>query len=166
MPKKLKRYFLKEREARTVLDKASRELKADLTKMFREINLEIVETESGNLYLVKDIPVLFEMKGRLYPTLMFTEFLNQAPRATVDMGAIPHVCKGAKVMAPGIRKIEGEFAKGDLLVVVDEKYGKPIALGEALYDSVQASQLRQGALINTVHFVGDRIWEAAKGIAS
>ncbi len=166
MPKKLKRYFLKEREAKTVLDKASQELKADLSKIFQEINLEIVEAESGKLYLLNDRPILFEMEGKLYPTLMFTEFLNQAPKATVDMGAVPHVCKGAKVMAPGIRKIEGKFAKGDLVVVVDEKYGKPIALGEALYDSVEANGLKQGALLTTVHFVGDRTWETAKRIGS
>ncbi len=166
MPKKLKRYFLKERKAKTVLDKASQELKADLSKIFQEVNLEIVEAESGKLYLLNDRPILFEMEGKLYPTLMFTEFLNQAPKATVDMGAVPHVCKGAKVMAPGIRKIEGKFAKGDLVVVVDEKYGKPIALGKALYDSVEANGLKQGALLTTVHFVGDRTWETAKRIGS
>jgi len=166
MPKKLKRYFLKEKEAKALLDKASRELKKDLTKMFDKINLEIVETESDKFYLINDKPVLFQTNEKVYPTLMFNEYLTQAPKATVDMGAIPHVCKGANVMAPGIRKLEGDFMKGDIMVVVDEKYGKPIALGETLYDSAEAGNVKQGIMIKTVHFVGDNIWEVAKKIST
>ena len=166
MPKKLKRYFLKEKEAKALLDKASRELKKDLTKMFDKINLEIVETESDKFYLINDKPVLFQTNEKVYPTLMFNEYLTQAPKATVDMGAIPHVCKGANVMAPGIRKLEGDFIRGDIMVVVDEKYGKPIALGETLYDSTEAGNVKQGIMIRTVHFVGDNIWEVAKKIST
>ena len=45
------------------------------------------------------------------------------------MGAIPYVCKGATVMAPGIVRVEGEFGKGDLVLIVDMKHGKALALG-------------------------------------
>jgi PUA-domain protein len=166
MPKKLKRYFLKDKEAKTLLDRASRDLKRDLAKIFDKINLEIVEADSDRFYLINDKPVLFETDGKVYPTLMFDEYFTQAPKATVDMGAIPHVCKGANVMAPGIRKFEGKFAKGDIIVVVDEKYGKPIALGEVLCDSVEALNVKQGMVIKTIHFVGDKAWEVAKKITA
>jgi PUA-domain protein len=166
MPKQLKRYFLKDKEAKALLDKASRELKKELTRMFGKINVEIVETESDKFFLIDNKPVLFETGAKVYPTLMFEEYLINAPKATVDMGAIPYVCKGANVMAPGIRKFEGGFTKGDIVVVVDEKYGKPIALGEALHDSGEAVNLKQGIMIKTIHFVGDRTWDLAKKIAS
>jgi PUA domain protein len=81
------------------------------------------------------------------------------------MGAIPYVCNGADVMAPGIVRFEGEFGKGDLVLVVDEKHGKPLALGEILYDSENAKSIKQGVVIRNIHFVSDKIWNFAKTLA-
>jgi PUA domain protein len=78
------------------------------------------------------------------------------------MGAIPYVCKGADVMAPGIVRIEGEFSKGDLVLVVDEKHGKSLALGESLRDSQSARNLKQGPVVKNEHYVSDKIWNFAK----
>jgi PUA domain protein len=78
------------------------------------------------------------------------------------MGAIPFVCKGANVMAPGIRRVEGEFSKGNLLVVVDEKHGKALALGESLLDSVVFKEIKNGPVIKTLHYVSDKYWNMAK----
>ena len=46
------------------------------------------------------------------------------------MGAVPYVCKGATIMAPGIVRIEGDFSMGELVVVVDMKFGKALGIGE------------------------------------
>jgi PUA domain protein len=78
------------------------------------------------------------------------------------MGAIPYVCNGADVMAPGIVRVEGEFADGDLVLVVDEKHGKPLALGESLSDSESVRNTKEGAVVKNVHFVSDKIWNFAK----
>jgi PUA domain protein len=80
------------------------------------------------------------------------------------MGAVPYVCKGADVMAPGIRGFKGEFQKGNLVIVTDEKHGKPIALGEILYDAEQAKNIKQGAVIRNIHYVGDKTWTLLKQI--
>ena len=81
------------------------------------------------------------------------------------MGAVPHVCNGADVMAPGIVRVEGEFDKGDLVLVMDEKHGKPLALGESLYDAETVRNTKQGVVVENVHFVSDKIWNFAKTLA-
>ena len=80
------------------------------------------------------------------------------------MGAVPHVCNGANVMAPGIVRVEGDFGKGDLVLIVDEKHGKPLALGESLCDSGRARNTKQGVVVKSIHFVSDKIWNFAKSL--
>jgi PUA domain protein len=80
------------------------------------------------------------------------------------MGAVPYVCNGADVMAPGIVRVEGDFSKGTIVLVVDEKHGKPLALGEILYDAENAKSVRQGVVVKNVHWVSDKIWNFAKAL--
>jgi PUA domain protein len=97
--------------------------------------------------------------------LTFNEFVAQAPKIVVDMGAVPYVCKGANVMAPGIRRVEGEFAKGNLVVIVDEKHGKALALGESMFDAATLREAKKGPVIKTLHYVSDKIWDFSKTLA-
>jgi PUA domain protein len=157
-----RRYSLKDREAKQVLNEASQRFKVDLNTLFEgKINVEVVEFEHGQMYIVNSKPIMFKTNEFL-PFLGFTEFIHSAPKITVDMGAIPFVCKGANVMAPGIRHIEGEFSKGDLLVIIDEKYGKPLALGESLLDAPLFRETKSGSVIKTLHYVSDKYWNTAK----
>jgi PUA domain protein len=125
-------------------------------------NVEIVESTVGNIYLVNDKPLFFTVEKEVLPTLLFQDFVSRAPKIVVDMGAIPYVCNGADVMAPGIVRVEGEFGKGDLVLVVDEKHGKPLAVGESLHDSASVRSTKKGAVVKNVHFVSDKIWNFAK----
>jgi predicted RNA-binding protein (TIGR00451 family) len=50
-------------------------------------------------------------------------------------------------------------------VVTDEKHGKPLALGESLYDSGDARATKHGAVVKNYHFVSDIIWNFAKTLA-
>jgi PUA domain protein len=68
-------------------------------------------------------------------------------------------------MAPGIVNFEDEFLKGSLIVVVDVKHRKPLALGEVLYDSETAKTTKKGVVIRNVHFVGDDVWAAVKALS-
>ena len=106
--------------------------------------------------------MLFKVGDKILPTLHFTEFTTKAPKLVVDMGAVPFVCKGANVMAPGIVRIEGEFSKGDLVVVVDMKFGKALALGESLMDTETARVTKKGPVVKSLHYVSDKIWEYTK----
>jgi PUA domain protein len=167
MSGKYRRYFLKARESKELLDKASKRLRIDLEQVLKEnTNVEVVQAESIELFLISGRPALARTEENIYPTLTFKEFLDIAPKVTVDMGAIPHICKGANVMAPGIRGFNGEFQKGDLVIITDEKNGKPIALGEALYDLEQARNVKQGIIIKNIHYVGDKTWKSMKQLTA
>jgi len=166
MPGRHRRYFLKEKESRELLERASHRFKVSLRQLFGEkTSIEAVETEFGMVCLINGKPVLVVTEAAVYPTLVSKELFEKLPRTVVDMGAIPFVCKGANIMAPGIRRFEGNFAKGDLVFVVDEKHGKPLALGEATYDIEEAKNVKQGRVIENIHYVGDNVWEFIKDFA-
>jgi PUA domain protein len=82
------------------------------------------------------------------------------------MGAVSHVCKGANVMAPGIRRFEGQFDKNDLVFIIDERHGKPLAIGEIAYDAEEAKTVKQGIVVKNVHYVGDRTWSLLKELVT
>jgi PUA-domain protein len=167
MPGKHRRYFLKEKESRELLEKASHRFRVSLKQVFGEkTSVEVVETELGEVCLINGKPVLVATQGKVYPTLVSKELFEMFPRIVVDMGAVPFVCKGANIMAPGIRRFEGSFVKGDIVFVVDEKHGKPIALGEATYDVEEAKNVKQGMVIENIHYVGDSVWELIKDLAN
>ena len=164
MPAK-RRYALKTKEAKQILTEASTTTNLDLEMLLGgKANVEVVESEVDLIYLIGGKPLLFKAGDKVLPTLYFTEFTAKAPKIVVDMGAVPYVCKGAMVMSPGIVRIEGEFGKGDLVVVVDMKFGKALGLGEALLDDKTARQTKKGPVVKTLHYVSDKIWDVAKTI--
>ena len=162
MPKS-RRFFLKEREAKALVEEASIKLKVDLKRIFgSDFKVELTEADFGEVYLINGKPAFFKAGENLYPTLLSEEVFALMPKVVVDMGAVPHLCNGANVMAPGIVRFEGDFKKGDLVVVVDEKHGKPLMVGKALYDASEAINVRRGVVVKNMHFVGDRVWKATK----
>lgn len=163
MPEKSRRYFLKAKDAKALLEKASEKLKVDLMQIFKvKVNVEIIQTEFAEVYLINGKPSLVKAEDNIFPTLVFNEFLASSPKVVINMGAVPHVCNGANIMAPGIVRFEGEFREGDFVLVVDEKHGKPIAVGEIIYDMDAAKKATHGIVVRNIHFVGDRIWNFIK----
>jgi PUA-domain protein len=158
-----RRYPIRAKEARKILDEASRTLKLDLEALFDpKVNVEVVESDVGEIYLFSGNPLLFRADKRVLPTLLFAEYIEKAPKIVVDMGAVPYVCKGADVMAPGIVRVEGEFCVSDLVVIIDVKFGKALALGWSLVDAQTAKSTRKGPVVETVHYVSDKVWDYIK----
>jgi PUA domain protein len=112
------------------------------------------------VYFVDNLPLILRMTTGLLPSLKFEKCVNSLPRVVVDMGAVSHVANGADIMRPGITDIPSNFAKGDLLVIVDEKYSKPLALGLAEVESKEMKSMSKGKAIKNVHFVGDELWNS------
>jgi PUA domain protein len=163
MSQKYRRYTLKAKESKQILTQASEKLKINLESMFgTKDSLEIVEGEFGELLLIDGKPVLFKTADSVLPTLTSVEILAKLPKVVVDMGAVRFVCNGADVMAPGIVRYEGSFVKGNVVVVVDVKHGKTLALGEILYSSEEVKNIKQGPIIKTKHYVSDKVWNFAK----
>lgn len=167
MPEKYIRHFLKTKESKDLLKEASERFKVDLEQIFKDkVSLEVIETESGGIYFAEEKPIFVRNRDIIHPTLSFKAFSDVAPRVVVDMGAVPYVCKGANIMAPGIRRYEGVFRKGDLVLITDEKHGKSIALGEIAYDLEEAKSIKQGIVVKNVHFVGDKVWNFIKELST
>ncbi len=167
MSSKPKRHFLKAKDAKNLLDKMSAKLRLSNELFFEgKVDVELLESEGVKIIMLNGKPEFFKIGEEIYPTLVYDEYFRLAPKVVVDMGAVPFVCKGANIMAPGIRGYEGGFEKGDLVFIVDEKHGKPLALGEALYGEEEMKGIKKGAVIKNVHFVGDTVWNLMKHLAS
>jgi PUA-domain protein len=165
MSQKFRRYALKSKESKQILTQASEKLKINLESMFgSKANLDVVEADFGDLLLIDGKPVLFKIGETVLPTLSSAEIVAKLPKAIVDMGAVRFVCNGADVMAPGIRRYEGNFTKGDVIVVVDEKHGKTLAIGEVLYSIEEAKAIKKGPVIRSKHYVSDKVWNSARSL--
>lgn len=166
MSHKHRRYSLKSKKGKLILNRVSEKLKINLEAILgSKTSIEVVEADFGQVFLVNGKPLFFKVEDSVLPTLFFKEISLYAPRIVVDMGAVPHVCNGADIMAPGIVRFEGEFSKGDLVLIADEKHGKSLALGESLYDAENAKNIKQGVVVKNIHFVSDKIWNFAKALA-
>jgi PUA-domain protein len=166
MSHKTRRYTLKSSDAKTLFSTASEKLGINLLELVdSKANVEAVGTGRGELLLVNRKPLLFRTKETVYPTLLFEEIISKLPKIVVDMGAVRHVCNGAGIMAPGIVHYEGEFKKGDLVSIVDIKFRKRLALGEAQYDMEVAKSVKQGVVVKNIHFVSDEIWNVMKALS-
>ena len=159
LPKKRRRHFLKEKEAKRFLLEVSKTLGTDIERLLgSKTGVEVNETEIAEVFIFDGRPLLARYNGVLFPTLYFEELFSIIPKIVVDMGAVPYVCKGADVMAPGVRAIKGEFEENDLLLVVDERHGKPLAVGVALFGSEDMKVLNSGKIVKNLHYVGDKLW--------
>ncbi|MFA5412568.1 MAG: DUF1947 domain-containing protein [Candidatus Micrarchaeia archaeon] len=124
--------------------------------------VEVVEDTRGTIILQEGEPVLLLHQDKWFPTLQTLNKSNTLKKITVDMGAIPFVCSGADVMRPGIKNIEDGIAKDAPVVVIDEKYGKLLAVGVALFGSEEMQKMAKGKVIKNLHYVGDWIWNFNK----
>ena len=99
----------------------------------------------------------------ILPFLGMDMILNHFPSVHVDMGAVKFVCNGAKVMRPGITLLEF-FKKNGIVVVRDQAHNKALAVGIAMVDSETATSMSTGYVIDNVHYISDKFWEASKTI--
>lgn len=152
-PKLLKRKVLGRKDVRSLKEEAGSLLGSVDTNAVSQATLE----DGSTVYIYFKEAILARKKGILFPTLI-NSVVDDLPSALVDMGAIPYVCNGADVMAPGIMGIEGGFEKDGLLVIRDVKHRKALGIGAALYTSEEMKGLKKGKAILNLHYVGDKIW--------
>ena len=120
---------------------------------------EEAETDGPTMYLLDGVPIGFELDGELYPSIAGIMKFNATEKAvTVDMGAVRFLANGANVMAPGIVDADPSIKKGDTVWVREESHGRPLTVGKATQDGPDMVK-GTGVAIETVHFVGDKIWK-------
>lgn len=150
-----RRYWLRKDEIKQ-LEQDAGKFGWDVGKLLRG-GAEVLELEDGTkIVLAGGTGLFFRNRDGLFPTLDAVEQLR-LKRVVVDMGAVPHVANGADVMGPGIVATDEKIEARDVVVVVDERHGKPLAVGSAL---VPGEEMRtpKGKAVKNVHHVGDEIW--------
>jgi len=162
--KPVRRHMLSKRDARIIL----REAKERLPGFTLETqNIELVEYEGFTIYRIKGEPALIRLNDKIIPHVkwLLKHGVGGLPYVKVDQGATRAIGRGANnLMVPGITGVQGHFNEGDVVVIVDERYNTPIAVGIALMGSSELrdklSGERRGKAIRILHRPGDRIWRS------
>lgn len=154
-----KRHTIRRSQAQELLT-GLREQIGESARLFSGERMEVLETDAGiSLYLVDKKPLLMRLGGMVFPTLRgLLEHPFPERKVIVDSGAVPFVIKGADVMRPGITSISDDIQAGMPVQVVEERHGKPIATGIALFDAEEMRAKTTGKVIKTHYYVGDDLW--------
>jgi len=162
-----RRHFLREREVAQLLDELSQKLNLNIKQLLgTKTQIEVAQTQKTKIFFVNNKPILAILNDTLLPTLLFEEALRMLSKIVVNMGAVPHICNGADVMAPGVVRIEKEYKTNDYVVIADERHNKPLALAVALTDSQTAQKMQHGKIAKNIHYVGDDLWNQLKKACS
>ena len=124
-----------------------------------DASIEEAEVDDGpDLYLVDGEPLVVRIDGEYFVTVQGALALEpDEALVTVDAGAVEFVTNGADVMRPGVVEADTGIRKGDLVVVVEENHGKPLAVGHALADG-DGMTGDEGRVVESVYHVGDELW--------
>ncbi|MCW4052856.1 MAG: RNA-binding protein [Candidatus Bathyarchaeota archaeon] len=152
---------MKDKEAKRLVLEFQKKMRINLQRMpALQAPIELAKVNSVEIFLISKKPLFARIENDLYPTLVTKDLLLDMPKAIVNMGAVPYVCNGADVMAPGLIGFKGDFKKGDMVIVLDERHQKPIAVTLALCNAEEAGKLQHGRVLKNVHYVGDKVWKA------
>lgn len=152
------RYYSR-REARTIAESASK----DVGYIYDRPIEPVVEVDvDGKQFLVLckgGIVLVGTRDGRHVPAITDSDAMARMRHfILVDRGAVRHVVNGAHVMRPGIREYS-EFGSGDILVVRELDYKRPIALGVAVVESSELPTMEKGLVVKNLHHLRDKAWE-------
>jgi PUA-domain protein len=115
-----------------------------------------------NFLLIDNKPLFFTFENKIIPTLpILLKDITTLPQVIVDKGAIKFVVNGADIMRPGIIGCD-DFEKDSFVVIIEETYKKPLAVGQVLFNSKDLLEKKEGKVIKNIHFIGDLIWEKCK----
>lgn len=152
-----RRYRPRKRKAKQLAREVGERFGGDAGRLL-EAGVEILELDDGReIILAGGKGILIRTPEGLLPTLMAVDVVPLR-RVAVDMGAVPHVANGADIMVPGIVSAQADIKAGEVVVVVDERHGKPLAVGLALLPGPKMSG-QKGKAVKNLHHVGDKAWQ-------
>ncbi len=158
-----KRHLLKKREQKAELERLENDLDSTIgldTKA--QLESGVLDDGSKILLLDGDI-VFFESEGRLIPTLRaLLGGIVHIPQVTVDMGAVKFVVNGADIMRPGITQVDDNVRENGIVAIVDERHGKPLAVGISKMSAVDIRAATSGKVVKSVHHINDELWDFSK----
>jgi len=151
------RHHLKGSDARKIIAKIEPFLEDPSS--LRQSSLEMAVSDEGvDLIFIEGRPLLMIVEDQPFFTVLGAiEMMPYKRLVVVDSGAVRFVVNGADIMKPGIVSADPEIAVGDLVVIVEERHNKPLAIGRAL---VAGTEMKgEGKAIKSLHHVGDAIWK-------
>jgi PUA domain protein len=148
---------MRRREAKKIRDEAKKFLLAEKYDKIDEAKIG----EEITVYVFGDKILLARKNSLLFPTLL-NPILDDFPSIVVDMGAVPFICNGADIMAPGIVNTKHVFHENEVVAVKDARHLKSIAVGVSLFDSAKVGSISQGKAVLNLHHIGDKIWDSIK----
>ncbi|MHA2379503.1 MAG: RNA-binding protein [Candidatus Thorarchaeota archaeon] len=159
-----RRHLLKKRAQKEYMDRIERDLGTRAAGFDPKARLEEGVLDEGTHILLYEGEILFfEEEGRLIPTLhALLDGILTVPTVTVDMGAVRFVANGADIMRPGVTKVDDGIVEGSVVAVVDERHGKPLAVGVSLMSSEDILAATHGKVILSRHHVNDAMWDFGK----
>lgn len=158
------RYHLRDDTKKKILNQLKSTFGMDVKQLSTTQKFEMVETDyEYSIVLIDGEPIFFmnmisKQDEKIFPTVRGAlKFEPKRNLVVVDSGAVRAVSKGADIMCPGIVEADSQIRKGDIVIVVDEVHGKPLAIGSALTSGEEMIG-SSGKAIKSIHHVGDKIW--------
>jgi len=154
-----RRHSIRKSQINEILERLQKEI-GEGSSQYNGKMFEVIETNQELLlFLIDKEPLIIEKNGILFPSLKgaLSRPFDQR-KITVDMGAIPYVVKGADIMRPGVVSVSPDIEAGKPVQIVDERHGKPLALGTSLFSALEIMEQDKGKVAKTWHYVGDDIW--------
>ena len=155
----MKSNLISKTETAEVLKQIISQWKVELPKIK---NLKIYELEEGQIIVGEGLTAI-KIGENYLPFLSDAATLAKFPSVMVDMGAVKFMCNGANVMRPGIRSFS-EFEAGQIVCIIEESQKKSLAVGRALVSSKEMVEMSKGIVIENLHYISDKYWEAKKSI--
>jgi PUA-domain protein len=158
-----KRHLLKKREQKAELEKIETDFGSTIG-LDTKAQLESGILDDGSRILLLDGDILFfESEGRFVPTLRaLLGGIIHIPQISVDMGAVKFVVNGADIMRPGITHIDDEVRENGIVAIVDERHGKPLAVGISMLSASALRAATSGKVVKSVHHINDELWDFGK----
>ncbi|TXT56519.1 MAG: hypothetical protein BAJATHORv1_20108 [Candidatus Thorarchaeota archaeon] len=158
-----KRHLLKKRDQRDLLEYIENTLATSVNLDSKARFEEGVIDDGSKIIILNDEIVFIEIEERLFPTLRaLLQGIIDIPSVTVDMGAVKFVANGADIMRPGITEVDEGIEKDTIVSVIDERHGKPLAIGVSTLGTEELRAAESGKVIISKHYIGDDLWEYGK----
>ena len=154
----MKTNLISKSETTQLLKIVSEKWKIDVPKVK---NLKVYEIDNEIQLITGNEIKILKIKDEYLPFLSEISALQKFPYVQVDMGAVRFMCKGANLMRPGIKKFS-EFAKNDIVCIVEESQNKFLAVGKSEVGSSELEDMEKGEVLKNLHYISDKAWEISK----
>ena len=154
----MKTNLISKSETTQLLKIVSEKWKIDVPKVK---NLKVYEIDNEIQLITGNEIKILKIKDEYLPFLSEISTLRKFPYVQVDMGAVRFMCKGANLMRPGIKKFS-EFAKDDIVCIVEESQNKFLAVGKSEVGSSELEDMEKGEVLKNLHYISDKAWEISK----